>query len=404
MRNIIRRKSQTYPGYLNDFWDTYTSTSWFQGDYTNHFSKEYAKKIGVKHAMTTSYGLHAMSLALSFFNFNKDNEILIPGYTAMVVKRCLDEMNISYKCVDIELERGTMCPQDLVKKITSQTKGILVTHLLGNSCSEEIITIAKKHNLIIIEDCAHVHGAFIGGKSLGSLGDAAFFSFSYSKIINTYTGGMLLTNNDDLSNFAQEKLKKTAPPTRMQLLRKFLLGHAENFVAIPLLTFICAPIIKSNQLLKKIKNGLNYLTRKKILNFFQYSNTQALQGLRQLAQLETTLKRKSDKARFIEENTSIKYLERKDGDVYYNHIAIVPNASKYRAELLKYGIDTGCGNSIMEIVRPEDNLPGCLAAHNSYLMIPNYDSLTNSDLERIVKAINETDALLCGNSSSSQQV
>jgi dTDP-4-amino-4,6-dideoxygalactose transaminase len=403
MRNIIRRKSQTYPGYLNDFWKTFSSSSWFQGDYIHHFNQEYAKKIGVKHAISTSYGLHAMSLALAFYNFNQENEILIPGYTAMVVKRCLDEMNISYRCVDIELNRGTMCPLDFAKKITPKTKGVIVTHLLGNSCSEEIIKIARDRNLLIIEDCAHVHGAFTNERPLGSLGDAAFFSFSYSKIINTYTGGMLLTNNDELRNFALKNLAATPSPTRKQLLRKLLLGHAENFVAIPFVTFICAPIIRSNHLLKKIKNGLNYLTRKKVLTFFQYSNTQALQGLKQLSQLETTLKRKSDKAQFIEENTSIKYLERKDGDVYYNHIAIVPDALKYRTELLKYGIDTGCGNSIMEIMRPEDNLPGCLAAHNSYLMIPNYDSLTKTDLERIVKAINATDALLCGNSSSSQQ-
>ena len=404
MRNIIRRKSQTYPGYVSDFWKTFSSKHWFRGEHINHFTQEYAKKVNVKHALATSYGLHAMSLALEFYNFSKEHEILIPGYTAMVVKRCLDEMGISYQCVDIELQRGTMCSKDFNAKIGPKTKGVLLTHLLGNSCSEEIIKIARDHNLLIIEDCAHVHGAFINDKSLGSLGDAAFFSFSYSKIINTYTGGMLLTNNDDLHKFAQSKLLSASPPSRKQLLRKFLLGHAENFVAIPFVTFICAPIIKSNHLLKKIKNGLNYLTRKKVLNFFQYSNTQALQGLNQLNLLEATLKRKSHMAKFIENHTSINYLKRKDGDVYYNHIAIVPDASAFRVELLKHGVDTGCGNSIMEIIRPEDNLPGCQVAHQSYLMIPNYDSLTDYDLKRIVKAINAVDKLLYGNSSSFQQV
>jgi dTDP-4-amino-4,6-dideoxygalactose transaminase len=401
MRNIIRRKSQTYPGYLKDFWKTYSSKQWFQGEHVHNFTEEFAKHIGVKHALATSYGLHAMSLTLEFYNFNKDQEILVPGYTAMVVKRCLEEMNISYRCVDIELNRGTMCPEDFQMKIGPKTKGVLLTHLLGNSCSEEIIKIARDHNLLIIEDCAHAHGAFTNDKALGSLGDAAFFSFSYSKIINTYTGGMLLTNNEELKCFALSKLTQTALPSRRQLLRKFLLGHAENFVAIPFVTFICTPIIKSNELLKKIKNGLNYLTRKKVLNFFQYSNTQALQGLKQLNQLDATLKRKSQKAKFIEDNTSITYLERKTGDVYYNHIAIVSDASVFRSELLKHGIDTGCGNSIMEMMRPEDNLAGCAAAHKSYLMIPNYDSLTDADLNRIVKAINAVDKLLCDNSSSS---
>lgn len=404
MRNIIRRKSQTYPGYVKDFWKTFSSKHWFSGEHVNLFTNEYAKSIGVKHAVATSYGLHAMSLALDFYHFNKEQELLIPGYTAMVVKRCLDEMGIIYRCVDIELQRGTMCPKDFKSKIGPKTKGVLLTHLLGNSCSEEIVQIAKEHNLLIIEDCAHVHGAFIDDKALGSLGDAAFFSFSYSKIINTYTGGMLLTNNDELKIFAINKLNQTSLPSRKQLLRKFLLGHAENFVAIPFVTFICAPIIKSNHLLKKIKNGLNYLTRKKVLNFFQYSNTQALQGLNQLNRLDSTLKRKSQMAKFIENNTSINYLNRKDGDVYYNHIAIVSDAPLFRAELLKHGVDTGCGNSIMEIMRPEDNLPGCLEAHKSYLMIPNYDSLTESDLNRIVKAINAVDKLLCDNSSSSLPV
>lgn len=385
---IIRRKSHTYKGHIQDFFKLLFSSSWNKTQYIEQLEKEISLHANVPYVACTSFGLHALAIILSYYKFNSETELLIPGYTAKVVQQCLDELNIKYQCVDIEPNRGTMCPKDFKRKISKDTKGVLITHLLGNACSEEIFAIARERNLVIIEDCAHAQGAFCLGQALGTLGNAGFFSFSYSKLINTYTGGALITKDEQLYNYARQDIIQRPHLKRIQLLRKFLMGHVENIIGIPLLTFIFGPLLRSNGLLKQLKNLVNIFTRKRMTNFYQYSNTQAYLGLVQLKELQNVLKRKEWMASYIQDRTKIDFLEKKAGDVYYNLIAVVPSAENFHIELSKQGLDTGYGSSIMEIVSGAEDLPGCRMAYQHYLLLPNYVSLKTHQLDRIIKLIN----------------
>lgn len=390
---IIRRKPHTYPGYFVSFFSIFLSRRWRDGQYIEALEKKLGNSLNQELVVCTSYGLHAMSLILSYYNFTPGSELLIPGYTAKVVQKCLDELKINYICIDIDPLRGTMCPRSLSNKITKKSRGILITHLLGNACSQEVFNIAREHNLIIIEDCAHAQGAFLDNKPCGTLGHAGFFSFSYSKLINTYTGGALVTRDENLYIFAKENIHLARKQSRLQLLRKFIMGHAENFAGFPIISFLLTPILKKNSTLKKLKNIVNYFTRSKMINFFQFTNTQALLGLQQLSRLEETLKIKKEMALYIQSKTKIKFLIKNDGDVFYNFIAIVPNAKRYHEELIKRKIDTGYGSSIMEVIDVENKLEGCAFALEHYLLLPNYTSLNRSKLDDIIKAINEVDQL-----------
>jgi perosamine synthetase len=391
---IIRRKFNTYPGYAKDFFRLYFSSDWERGEFVEKFEDKFAKLTGVNHAVCTSYGLHAMALTLAYYNFNSRTKILIPGYTARVVKLCLDKLSIAYTCIDIDSTRSTICLEDFKRKICKDTKGVLVTHLLGNSCNLEIIKIAKEHNLIIIEDCAHAHGAEIEGKKLGSLGHAAFFSFGYSKLINTYTGGILTTNDQGLYNYARADFKNRPSLLRVQLLRKFITGHAEMIAAIPVVTMLLSPILGSELLMKKLKRFVRFITRKDITYFYKYTNTQAYLGFRQLDYLSNILMTKKRQAILLSEKTNLNFLKKSDGDVYHSLIAIVPDAEKYNRALLKMGIDTGHGSNIMDVISPDEKLPGCSFANKHYLMLPNYASLSEKKIKHLIDRLNEVHASL----------
>jgi dTDP-4-amino-4,6-dideoxygalactose transaminase len=379
----------TYPGYWLDFFKIFFSSKWNKDQYKSTLEKEFINLVEVDYAICTSYGLHALSIALEFYNFNSKTQLLIPGYTSNVVSQCLEKLSIPYICVDIDPKTSTICPIDFGKKISKETKGVLVTHLFGNAVDNEIIRLARNFNLIVIEDCAHAHGAKTKNKMIGSLSDAAFFSFGYSKLINTYTGGILLTNDSELAKFARRDLAKRPTLMRIQVLRKFFTGHIEQVVAIPIFTFLLRPLLNSTFGMKKLRKFFRFITRRNIIQFYNYTNTQAFLGVQQMKLLQKNLDEKKAKAEFIINQTKLKFLEKKDGDVYYNLIAIVSNAKKYHNYLLTKGVDTGYGENIMDIIGNPSELPGSFFAHLHYLSIPNYQSLSEYQLLFIVKALNQ---------------
>jgi dTDP-4-amino-4,6-dideoxygalactose transaminase len=106
-----------------------------------------------------------------------------------------------------DIKATTLCldPAEILKRITSRTKGVVVVHLAGFPCPEidEIGNICREHGLFLMEDVAHAHGATIDGRKTGSLSQAGCFSFYPTKVMTTCTGGMLTTNDDKLAEYAR---------------------------------------------------------------------------------------------------------------------------------------------------------------------------------------------------------
>jgi len=106
--------------------------------------------------------------------------------------------------VDINPETATMNPEDLEKSVTERTKAVIVVHYGGCPADfDEILPIVKKHNLFLIEDCAHAHGTEWKGRKVGAIGDMGGFSFQESKSIPAGEGGIVLTNDDELAEKAR---------------------------------------------------------------------------------------------------------------------------------------------------------------------------------------------------------
>src|SRR5205823_2429465 len=118
-------------------------------------------------------------------------------------------------------------PSKIESAITERTRAIVPTHLYGQPCEmNEIMQIAEKHNLIVVEDCAQAVGARYRGRRVGTFGTASFFSFQMLKGINTYGGGMALTNDTTLARRIRENAVAEPAQSTKQLVRRFASGYA----------------------------------------------------------------------------------------------------------------------------------------------------------------------------------
>lgn len=169
------------------------------GDYVKKFEQEFAKYIGVKHALATSSCTGAMHLAMVALGIGKGDEVIMPDMSWIATASSVCYTGAKPVFVDVSCDSWCIDVYDIVKNITKRTKAIMPVHLYGQPAHMAMIMeIAKEHNLKVIEDAAPAVGAEYGGKKVGSFGDIGCFSFQGAKMISTEEGGMLVTNNDEL--------------------------------------------------------------------------------------------------------------------------------------------------------------------------------------------------------------
>jgi 8-amino-3,8-dideoxy-alpha-D-manno-octulosonate transaminase len=170
----------------------------------SEFEKEFAQKIGRKHALGVTNCTSSLITALVSVGAGPGSEVIIPSYTFFAT--CASVLAAKAIPVICEIDDTlTMDPDDLEKKITPRTKAILPVHMRGVPCDmDRILAIAKKHNIPVVEDVAQAMGGSYKGKMLGSLGDIGCYSLQYHKIITAGEGGVLVTDNDLYYTRAQQ--------------------------------------------------------------------------------------------------------------------------------------------------------------------------------------------------------
>lgn len=184
--------------YVNDCLDTTWISS--NGKYIKVFEEEFASYMGVRNALTCCNGTVALHLALLALGLKAGDEVLVPTFTYIATTNAIKYCGAIPVFVDSLIDTWNIDVQDAERKITSKTKGIIPVHLYGNPCDmDQIMNLAKKYNLFVLEDAAECHGALYRGKKVGTFGDIGTFSFFGNKIITTGEGGMLVTDNDELA-------------------------------------------------------------------------------------------------------------------------------------------------------------------------------------------------------------
>lgn len=167
------------------------------GVYVKEFQNKFSRLINKKHCFVTNSGTSALHAAIVSLNLKKGDEILLPALTFMADASVIIQEGVVPVFVDVSIEDFNINPQNIEKKITQKTRAIIVVHLYGKPAKmDEIMVIAKKHNLIVIEDCAQAIGAKYKEKTVGSFGDISCFSFYQTKHLVTGEGGLIATNSE----------------------------------------------------------------------------------------------------------------------------------------------------------------------------------------------------------------
>jgi dTDP-4-amino-4,6-dideoxygalactose transaminase len=166
------------------------------------FEREFAEHMGSRHALCVNAGSSALICALIGAGVGEGDEVIVPAYTWNATPNAVLATRALPVLAEVD-ESLTLDPADVERRITPRTRAILPVHMRGAPAAmDELVAIAKKHDLVLIEDVCQAAGASYRGRRLGTFGDASAFSLQFNKIITTGEGGVLITDRDDLLDLA----------------------------------------------------------------------------------------------------------------------------------------------------------------------------------------------------------
>lgn len=326
------------------------AASWQQGSAIGEVEKWF-------NGVSFDSGRSALFALLQVFDIGQADEVLMQAFTCVAVPNSIRMAGAEPVYVDID-DSFNIDPKDLEKKITKRSKVIIVQHTFGVPAEmDAILPIAKKHNLIVIEDCAHALGATYKGKKVGTLGDAAFFSFGRDKVVSSVWGGMATINAKCQMPNAKWKLKEmqnTLPyPSRWWIVQQ--LFHPIAFsVILPTYNMVIGKIIleaMKRMRLLSIPNPPSFYPKR-------YPNALAQLLLKQLAKL--------DRYNIQRRRIASCYGRTQEGAIYLRYPMLVDDPvrviKKAKSSGILFGnwyhdiLDPNCSKSV-EVARRIINLP-----------------------------------------------
>lgn len=168
------------------------------GAFVKEFEQRIADQLGVKHCIAVCNGTIALELVIRALDLK--GEVIVPSFTFIATAHALQWQEITPVFCDVDPETHTLNPWRVESMITPLTTGIMGVHVWGQPCDiDNLEQIAAKHNLRLMFDASHAFGCSYKGTMIGNFGEAEVFSFHATKFINTFEGGAILTNNDELN-------------------------------------------------------------------------------------------------------------------------------------------------------------------------------------------------------------
>jgi len=197
--------SKTGKKYVNDCLDNNRLS---KGKYTEKFEREFARMHGCKHGVFMNSGTSALQVALSAlretYNYEDGDEVLVPATTFIATSNIVIQNNMVPVFVDVNPRTFNMDFSKIEDKITSRTRAIIPVHLFGLPAEmNEIMDIAQRRGLQVIEDSCEAVGSKIGDKVVGSWGDMACFSVYVNHLVVGGVGGLVITNDDKLAELCR---------------------------------------------------------------------------------------------------------------------------------------------------------------------------------------------------------
>lgn len=378
------------------------------GVHIKQYEHKFANYLGVKHAYSFGAGRMAFYSLLKSFGVADGDEVILPGYTCVVVPAAI--VYCGAKPIYVDIEPDTLCidVDKIEDKITPRTKVIYAQHTFASFCDMDMIAdIAKRYNLKVIEDCAHALGAEYDGKKAGTFGDAAYFTTEQSKIMSTGMGGMAVTNDDILAK-SIAKIQMEASFLDKNTIEKISLQIIEyNVFLHPLIAFIGKYIIYLiNKLSLTIESTgcdeMNCIMPDKYP--IKLSNIQSRIGLMQLERIDKNIEHRRKIAYFYRkllETTGVKLYETNDKlyePVYIRYSFLVKNRDGLQKIFQDNHLELG--EWFNSVIHPKGSsfesvyyeLGSCLNAeyivkHN--VNLPTHMKVKKSDVWRLVDLIKD---------------
>ena len=194
------------------------NTAFIKGKYVQQFERDYAEAYGSKHVVSCGNGTDALYITLKAMDIGPGDEVITTAHSWISTSETITQAGANVVFVDIDKDYYTIDTNLIEEKVTKKTKVIIPVHIYGQPVNmTEIMRIANKYNLKVIEDCAQAHGAEYNGKRVGSIGDVGCFSFYPTKNLGAIgDGGALVTNDDQLAG-------------KIKLLREY--GWKERYIS-----------------------------------------------------------------------------------------------------------------------------------------------------------------------------
>ena len=205
-----------------------------QGPQIEEFEHALARYVGGGAAVAAAYGRMAFYFILKALDLPAGSEIIFPSLTFWVVPELARAAGLEVVFADVDPTTFTIDPKSAERMITAKTRAIVPTHLYGLACDmDAVMALAEKHNLIVLEDCAHALGATFKGKAVGTFGSGALFSFQTLKPLNCYGGGAALLMDPALAAKVRALVDALPWPDEKRVRDRLLTGRLQRIFIKP---------------------------------------------------------------------------------------------------------------------------------------------------------------------------
>lgn len=345
-------------------------TGWLgMGSVTKKFEDAVASFLGARYVVATNTGTTALHLAFDSIGLKPGDEVIVPSFTYVATVQAITATGAKPVFCDIEEDTLNMDVNDAKKRITSKTKAIVPVHYRGLPCNmDEILALAERFKLRVVEDAAHAFGSYYKGRRIGSFGDITCFSFDPVKIITCGEGGAIVTQNEELVELMR---------------RKRILGIDRDTWS--------RYHDKRSWFYDVTTQGYRY----------HMSNINAAIGLVQLKKYDILNSRKISIAKIYDQEFSkLKKIElvktNYDGiSLFIYVVKVLENREGLMKFLEERGIQTGIHyipSHIFSFYRREEvRLPVTEKVYSQILTLPLFPDMTDEQVKRVVSAVKEWD-------------
>ncbi len=201
-------RTEPYPGWpthdeheRTNLLEVLDSGQWWssQGTKVRDFEHRWGSFHGTGPAVAVTNGSHAIEVALLAAGVGEGDEVILPGWTFVATAASVLMVNARPVLVDVDLGTGCVDPDAVEAAITSRTRAVIAVHIAGHPADmDRLVDVCGRHDLVLIEDCAHAHGSRWNGRMVGTFGAAGSYSFQASKLMTGGEGGAVVSSDPEL--------------------------------------------------------------------------------------------------------------------------------------------------------------------------------------------------------------